>query len=294
MINTFEPDIITYSDYYPFGWVMPERQGLSDHYRYGFQGQERDDEVKGSGNSMDFGARIYDSRVGRWLSVDPMEAKYPMYSTYNAFNNNPIFYTDPDGEEGVAAVNHKNKTITIKAVYYTQTIPTNGVAGTAYSPDEIKSMQKETNFTLNGLNLSVSEGDYAGYNVQFDIEFREGGQSYELSGKAEKESFEGNPIGNTFQKGTDKTHPNLFTEREEGGVIKVRGGVTQDHKSILMNEKHDTERNQIHEIFHTLFFDNDDAKKGIGSYSRNDLPNQDDINKLINNESLPKVEIKDE
>jgi RHS repeat-associated protein len=45
-------------------------------YRFGFNGQEKDDEVKVEGNSLDFGARIYDSRLGRWLSLDPLQAKY--------------------------------------------------------------------------------------------------------------------------------------------------------------------------------------------------------------------------
>jgi RHS repeat-associated protein len=45
--------------------IMPR-----DNYTYGFQGQEKDDEVSGEGNSYDFGARFYNSRVGRWLSVD--------------------------------------------------------------------------------------------------------------------------------------------------------------------------------------------------------------------------------
>jgi hypothetical protein len=38
---------------------------LRSSYVYSFNGAERDDEVKGSGNSLDFGARIYDSRLGR-------------------------------------------------------------------------------------------------------------------------------------------------------------------------------------------------------------------------------------
>src|SRR5690554_1271658 len=46
-------------------------------YRYGFNSMERDDEIKGKGNSYDFGARMYDPRVGRWLSVDPKAALLP-------------------------------------------------------------------------------------------------------------------------------------------------------------------------------------------------------------------------
>ncbi|MFT6948306.1 MAG: RHS repeat-associated protein [Vicingaceae bacterium] len=78
---------------------MPGRGFTSgDGYRYGFNGMERDDEVSGSGNSYDFGARIYDSRIGRWLTNDPYAKKYPSLSPYTAFGNNPIYYIDPSGE----------------------------------------------------------------------------------------------------------------------------------------------------------------------------------------------------
>lgn len=61
--------------------VMPNRNFSDEGYRYGFQGQEKDDEIKGEGNSYDFGARMYDPRVGRCLSYDPKttarESPYP-------------------------------------------------------------------------------------------------------------------------------------------------------------------------------------------------------------------------
>jgi RHS repeat-associated protein len=78
---------------------MPGRSFTSgDGYRYGFNGMERDDEVKGSGNSYDFGARMLDPRLGRWFKTDPYEEKYPSLSPYTAFGNNPIYYIDPSGE----------------------------------------------------------------------------------------------------------------------------------------------------------------------------------------------------
>ena len=55
-----------------FGMVMSDRSFSNEKYRWGFNGKETDNEVKGNGNSLDFGARIYDSRLGRWLSVDPV------------------------------------------------------------------------------------------------------------------------------------------------------------------------------------------------------------------------------
>ena len=85
------------------------------------------------------------------------------------------------------------------------------------------------------------------------------------------------------------------TENSDGSITtETVGGVTQNHKHITMNANKDTKRNRVHEIFHTLFFDNDDAKKGIGSYQRTDMPNQGDINMLINNPMLPSFQLKKE
>lgn len=62
-------DIISYSDYYPFGWQMPDRNDSNDGYRYGYNGKEKDDGIKGSGVQYDYGFRIYDAK---FLSVDPL------------------------------------------------------------------------------------------------------------------------------------------------------------------------------------------------------------------------------
>jgi RHS repeat-associated protein len=67
-------------------------------YRYGFQGQERDNEWKGDGNSMDFGARIYDPRLGRFLSTDPLMGQNATWTPYGYALDNPIMYVDVDGE----------------------------------------------------------------------------------------------------------------------------------------------------------------------------------------------------
>ena len=80
-------------------------------YRYGFNGMEKDDEVKGSGNHIDFGARGYDPRKGRWLSVDPFFDKYPGITPFRFGLNNPITYLDPDGNtEFLTTIVHHQKT----------------------------------------------------------------------------------------------------------------------------------------------------------------------------------------
>ena len=69
-------------------------------YRYGFGGQEKDNEIYGTGNSYTAEFWQYDPRLGRRWNIDPMSFKYPWQSPYVAFNNNPIFYNDPLGLEG--------------------------------------------------------------------------------------------------------------------------------------------------------------------------------------------------
>jgi RHS repeat-associated protein len=72
---------------------------LSGGYRYGFNGKENDNEVKGEGNQQDYGMRIYDGRLGRFLSVDPITASYPMLTPYQFASNRPIDGSDLDGKE---------------------------------------------------------------------------------------------------------------------------------------------------------------------------------------------------
>jgi RHS repeat-associated protein len=78
--------------------MMPNRQYSAGDYRYGFNGKEMDNEVKGDGNELDFGDRVYDPRLVRWSSLDPLQAKYPSLSPYNFAGNSPIVCMDPDGK----------------------------------------------------------------------------------------------------------------------------------------------------------------------------------------------------
>ncbi|MBV4358902.1 LamG-like jellyroll fold domain-containing protein [Pinibacter aurantiacus] len=68
-------------------------------YRYGFNGKEKDNEVSGDGNQYDYGFRIYNPRVGRFLSVDPLQEKYPELTPYQFASNSPIQGVDLDGRE---------------------------------------------------------------------------------------------------------------------------------------------------------------------------------------------------
>jgi RHS repeat-associated protein len=80
--------------------VMPGRSYTAGTgYRYGFNGKEMDNETYGKGNEYDYGFRIYNPRIGRFLSVDPLSFKYPSYTPYQFAGNTPIQAVDLDGLE---------------------------------------------------------------------------------------------------------------------------------------------------------------------------------------------------
>ncbi|MCF8355201.1 MAG: RHS repeat-associated core domain-containing protein [Melioribacteraceae bacterium] len=84
---------VTAQDYLPYGGILREYNNASPNERYKFTEKERDTET-----SYDyFGARYYDSDIGRWLSVDPLADLQPGINPYHYSFNNPLKYTDPTG-----------------------------------------------------------------------------------------------------------------------------------------------------------------------------------------------------
>lgn len=81
--------LLAATDYYPFGMPMPGRD-LKGDYRYAYQGQEKDTET----GKEAFELRLWDARIGRWLTTDPYGE---FHSPYLGMGNNPISNIDPDG-----------------------------------------------------------------------------------------------------------------------------------------------------------------------------------------------------
>ena len=79
--------------------MMPGREYQAQPYRFGFNGKENDNDVKGFGSQLDYGFRIYDPRIGRFLSTDPLTKSYPWYTPYQYAGNQPIWAVDIDGLE---------------------------------------------------------------------------------------------------------------------------------------------------------------------------------------------------
>jgi RHS repeat-associated protein len=89
------------SNYYTFGMALQGRKYTgSSSYRYGFNGKENDKETVGTGEgTQDYGMRIYNPSLGKFLSVDPLSPKYPELTPYQFASNTPIWAIDLDGLE---------------------------------------------------------------------------------------------------------------------------------------------------------------------------------------------------
>ena len=140
-----------------FGSPMPNRSFSASSYRYGYNNMEKDDEIKGSGNSLDFGARIYDSRLGRWLACDALFQKYPFISPYNANQNSPILFRDVDGNDILPSASflaNKNLSTAYKALINAPTsketlakFASNKTPISAYGKDGVLSKTFNVEFT---------------------------------------------------------------------------------------------------------------------------------------------------
>ncbi|MDQ3072655.1 MAG: hypothetical protein M3Q97_05275 [Bacteroidota bacterium] len=103
-VTLYKADVITAQDYHAFGSIMEGRTfaATSGKYRYGFNGMERDDEVKGSGNSLNYKYRMHDPRLGRFFTVDPLFKDYPWNSPYAFSENRVIDRIELEGLESSA------------------------------------------------------------------------------------------------------------------------------------------------------------------------------------------------
>ncbi|MCQ2082777.1 MAG: hypothetical protein MJZ11_14110, partial [Lachnospiraceae bacterium] len=101
-----QPTVESLTDYYPFGMAMPGRSYVRNGggYRYGYTGHEKEGGLADGVYTTQY--RLLDTRLGRWLSVDPLFEEYCNESPYSYCGGNPVSMLDSDGR--------------IKIVYFTQ------------------------------------------------------------------------------------------------------------------------------------------------------------------------------
>jgi RHS repeat-associated protein len=142
-----------------FGMGIKNREYVAfKNFRYGFNGKEKDGEVSGDGNQYDYGFRIYNPRLGKFLSVDPLSDKYAMLTPYQFASNTPIRAIDLDGLEA-AEVGKNNPYLVIVVL---------GRAGGAYgdkteaNKTQYKNLPAPYNSNDDGLAL-IQDFDYSDF-----------------------------------------------------------------------------------------------------------------------------------
>jgi RHS repeat-associated protein len=192
--TTFSPDIFSYSDYYPFGMLVPNRHKATDGYRYGFNGKENDNEVMGEGNFQDYGMRMYNPRISRFFNVDPLTKQYPELTPYQFASNTPIQAIDMDGLEAWVAI------------WATQSKDTDGDKSPQIGHTGIVLQNYEKIIDKQGKVSYKSMGTYTYYDHW-------PGKGADLGGK-----------------GATQNQPPVY--QKQGFVVKSGGKITEEHKSL--------------------------------------------------------------
>jgi RHS repeat-associated protein len=151
----------------PFGVGLEGRTYTSESgYRYGFNGKEKDDEgMGGGGQTYDYGFRIYNPGLAKFLSVEPLSASYPWYTPYQFAGNKPIACIDIEGLEELWVVarsfipapklsNPDPLSSTVYPYYL-------GDDRTSYRSDAGKSFRTEQYVFLNFNNQTTAKNQFA-------------------------------------------------------------------------------------------------------------------------------------
>ncbi|MEN7551555.1 RHS repeat-associated core domain-containing protein [Rapidithrix thailandica] len=141
--NSRASEVLSASDYFPFGKQMAGRNYSDENYRYGFNGKENDKDFGHRHLIQDYGFRLYNPEIGKFLSVDPLFKSYPWYTPYQFAGNTPIQAIDLDGAEP-----YKPK-------------PANAYQVTLANSNEITVAYLALETFASGLNFVMRDGHYS-------------------------------------------------------------------------------------------------------------------------------------
>ncbi len=208
--------------------LVPNRHGSSNSYRYGFQGQEKDDELKGEGNSLNYTFRMHDPRVGRFFATDPSFKSFPWNSSYAFSENRVIDGIELEGREWSTTEDKTEVNVNVKFSIDTETV--------TFNEEQIKMYQDAINSQFNE-TLSLSSGG----NICGSVSFNGGSSServipsIELYGSKHTGSMDQPMIAGS----TSFAYVSLNIYNKDGSV-KTPNEVAED---------------AVHELFHTLRFE---------------------------------------
>jgi len=242
--------------------------GEKDRYRFGFNGQEKDNEIAGVGNSLDYVKRSYDPRIARFKSVDFIAYKFPMLTPFQFASNSPIQNVDMDGLEGYKVVDYQSKTTTIIVdIFYVPKTSDNSGPGqynSGFTPKQAKkyakSIQREYK-TGKFVDKSHADEDGKPFKAQLQVKM------HELDPKTDRN--EAVKIVNEDKEARVLLERAEETSRKlpDGSTETTQGATTTGVTRITdVNDDH----TNTHELWHNLTHRHPDAP--------DDLKNQIDPN----------------
>ncbi|MEN7549991.1 RHS repeat-associated core domain-containing protein [Rapidithrix thailandica] len=156
--------VVSATDYYPFGSDMPSRNYSDENYRYGFNGKENDKDFGNQHLIQDYGFRLYNPEIGKFLSVDPLTKSFPMLTPYQFASNTPIMAIDLDGLEASLAIGGGTWASPPTTVINGNTTTITGFISPTRSPRIKTEIKLANSYTLNQI-INNPFGDGATFEV---------------------------------------------------------------------------------------------------------------------------------
>ena len=236
-------------------------------YRYGFNGKEKDNEVKGEGNQQDYGFRIYDPRLGRFLSVDPLTKSYPMLTPYQFGSNRPIDGIDLDGLEWSVETKSPNPNVTggKHEVIYTIKIsladPKNTLSLTNENDKKVlDEMRTTAESILSNPNAVGSEKDpIVKVNIEFTSEdgplkllVRPFTGTVDENSKTKEKKVYGDPLANAMTKVVGNSQENQIDLATSFQFFFLKDGKLEFPTKPTSMDSKKFGRSLAHELGHTV------------------------------------------